>query len=130
MIDGVKLSKPFVEKPFDAENHNIYIYYHSNQGGGCKKLFRKVGNQSSSFEQNTHEIRTHGNYIYECFLPTYGFDIKVYTVGEFYAHAEARKSPVLDGKVQRTESGKEVRYPVCLTPYEKLIATKIVNLFG
>ena len=58
------------------------------------------------------------------------FDIKVYTVGEFYAHAEARKSPVLDGKVLRTESGKEVRYPVCLTPEEKLMSTKIVNVFG
>jgi hypothetical protein len=58
------------------------------------------------------------------------FDIKVYTVGEFFAHAEARKSPVLDGKVLRTEAGKEVRYPICLTPEEKLIATKIVNVFG
>lgn len=72
MIDGNKLIKPFVEKPFDAENHNIYIYYNSNEGGGCKKLFRKIGNSSSSFNSNHNSIRVDGNYIYESFLPTHG----------------------------------------------------------
>jgi hypothetical protein len=45
-----------------------------------------------------------------------------------YAHAEARKSPVVDGKVQRSD-GKEVRYPVILTPNEKDMARKIVTAF-
>ena len=49
-------------------------------------------------------------YIYEEFLTTQGVDVKVYTVGGDYAHAEARKAPTLDGRVQRhADTGKEVR---------------------
>gem|GEM_PF-5693820 len=31
-------------------------------------------------------------------------------------YAEARRSPTLDGVVQRDDDGKEMRYPVILTP--------------
>ena len=55
--------------------------------------------------------------------------LKVYTVGPDYAHAEARKSPALDGKVERDSEGKEVRYPVILTNKEKLIARTVCLAF-
>jgi hypothetical protein len=56
--------------------------------------------------------------------------LQVYTVGPEYAHAEARKSPVVDGVVMRSADGKEVRYPVLLTPVEKQMAREVCVAFG
>lgn len=129
-VDGVRISKPFVEKPVDGEDHNINIYYPMNAGGGCKRLFRKIGNRSSEYDSQVNTVRQGGSFIYEEFLSTQGVDVKVYTVGPNYAHAEARKSPVLDGRVMRDEDGKEVRYPVILSTKEKEIAYKVCRAFG
>jgi hypothetical protein len=128
-VNGVTINKPFVEKPVDADDHNIAIYYPSSAGGGCKKLFRKVGDRSSEFYPEINEIRRDGSYIYEEFIETQGTDVKMYTVGPDYGHAEARKSPTVDGKVERNPDGKEVRFPVILTLREKEIARRIVLQF-
>ncbi|POM63027.1 Inositol hexakisphosphate and diphosphoinositol-pentakisphosphate Kinase [Phytophthora palmivora] len=129
-VDGVRINKPFVEKPVDGEDHNIHIYYPMSAGGGCKRLFRKIGNRSSEYDSQVNTVRAGGgSYIYEEFLSTQGTDVKVYTVGPHYAHAEARKSPVLDGRVVRDADGKEVRYPVMLSTEEKQIAYRICRAF-
>ena len=128
-VNGVRIDKPFVEKPVDADDHNIAIYYPSSAGGGCKKLFRKIGNRSSEFYPDINEIRRDGSYVYEEFVETQGTDVKMYTVGPDYGHAEARKSPTVDGKVERNADGKEVRFPVILTLSEKEIARRIVLQF-
>lgn len=41
-INAQIFAKPFVEKPLNADNHNIYIYYPQSAGGGSQRLFRKV----------------------------------------------------------------------------------------
>jgi len=209
---GKRIYKPFVEKPVDAENHNINIYYPHTVGGGHKELFRKVGNKSSTYyppptvqkrkkeggnggeegdnssipaailsdarleevkkmmmdmatidENETADssvdaakilkqgqggeededgdddeeeyvtysrVRRSTSFIYEDFMSTNGTDVKVYTLGQDYAHAEARKSPVVDGRVLRDANGKEVRYPVLLSPEEKEIARRVCIAFG
>ncbi|XP_022539824.2 inositol hexakisphosphate and diphosphoinositol-pentakisphosphate kinase 2 isoform X2 [Astyanax mexicanus] len=127
-VNGEVFHKPFVEKPVCAEDHNVYIYYPTSAGGGSQRLFRKIGSRSSVYSPES-TVRKTGSYIYEEFMPTDGTDVKVYTVGPDYAHAEARKSPALDGKVERDSEGKEIRYPVMLTAMEKLVARKVCMAF-
>uniref|UniRef100_A0A8C4ZA24 Inositol hexakisphosphate and diphosphoinositol-pentakisphosphate kinase n=1 Tax=Gadus morhua TaxID=8049 RepID=A0A8C4ZA24_GADMO len=127
-VNGEVFPKPFVEKPVCAEDHNVYIYYPTSAGGGSQRLFRKIGSRSSVYSPESN-VRKTGAYIYEEFMPTDGTDVKVYTVGPDYAHAEARKSPALDGKVERDSEGKEIRYPVMLSAMEKLVARKVCLAF-
>uniref|UniRef100_A0A1I8II57 Inositol hexakisphosphate and diphosphoinositol-pentakisphosphate kinase n=1 Tax=Macrostomum lignano TaxID=282301 RepID=A0A1I8II57_9PLAT len=130
VLNGVTFNKPFVEKPLDADDHNIRIYFPSTAGGGSVRLFRKVGNCSSVYHQQESRVRRLGSFVYEEFMATDGADIKVYAIGGDYAHAEARKSPALDGKVERDPEGKEMRCPVILTAREKIIAKKVVEAFN
>ena len=122
------MSKPFVEKPANADDHNIWIYYPRSAGGGCQKLFRKadrnrtlsspripahpkavgkVENKSSEFDREQNTVRRDGSYLYEEFLATQGVDLKGYTLGLDYCHVEARKAPVIDGVVERDAAGME-----------------------
>lgn len=48
----------------------------------------------------------------------------MYTVGPDYAHAEARKSPVVDGVVMRNDNGKEV----CISKRLSTKSDKVVSL--
>uniref|UniRef100_A0A452TUR3 Inositol hexakisphosphate and diphosphoinositol-pentakisphosphate kinase n=2 Tax=Ursus maritimus TaxID=29073 RepID=A0A452TUR3_URSMA len=123
-VNGAVFPKPFVEKPVSAEDHNVYIYYPSSAGGGSQRLFRKIGSRSSVYSPES-SVRKTGSYIYEEFMPTDGTDVKVYTVGPDYAHAEARKSPALDGKVDISSGGGPMvvalLFSSCLFPLQQTV---------
>jgi hypothetical protein len=123
-----RLEKPFVEKPLDADDHNVYIYY---AGGGVRRLFRKTASESSVLLPRDSRPRGTGSYVYQQFHQPRGLrDVKVYAVGPDYFFAQARKAPTVDGRVERNQHGREVRHPVFLTPRERSMCASVLRAFG
>ncbi|PQQ06741.1 inositol hexakisphosphate and diphosphoinositol-pentakisphosphate kinase 2 isoform X1 [Prunus yedoensis var. nudiflora] len=132
-VHGHRFWKPFVEKPVEGDDHSIMIYYPSSAGGGMKELFRKVGNRSSEFHPEVRRVRREGSYIYEEFMPTGGTDVKVGCLCIRWAlnMRMLRQGSLLLLMVlsMRNPDGKEVRYPVLLTPTEKQMARDVCIAF-
>lgn len=128
-VNQRKLMRPFVEKPADAENHNVHVYYADGSG---RKLFRKIENKSSQFVEDMSSVRRDSkSYVYEQYVSMDNAeDVKVYTIGPYNAYAETRRSPSVDGTVKRNSEGKEIRNVTELSPEEQDIARRICMAFG
>ncbi|MES1918664.1 hypothetical protein MHBO_000598 [Bonamia ostreae] len=126
--NGMRIYRPFVEKPLSARRHDINIYYSKAMGRGVRKLFRKIKNVSSQYYPGPSQVRRDGTYIYERLIDSVK-DIKVYAVLDDYCYTEMRKSPNVDGVVERNAEGFEKREFCPLTYEEALIARKIIKVF-
>lgn len=62
-LNGVTIKRPFIEKPINGDNHNIYIYDNNE----LTRLFRKEKDKSCEKIQGHFQIRKQGCYIYEEF---------------------------------------------------------------
>ena len=92
-IKGRIFHKPFVEKPVSAEDHNVYFYLPTKDGGGSQRLFHDsqthclerlskcnpctVIINSYSVYSSESTIRREGSYIYQEFISTGGLELKV-----------------------------------------------------
>ena len=56
-INGERMNKPIVEKPIQADDHNVRVYYGDKLGGGSRRLFRKIGDRSSRFYPRAWKVQ-------------------------------------------------------------------------
>eukprot|EP00002_Diphylleia_rotans_P036426 TRINITY_DN8012_c0_g1_i2.p1 TRINITY_DN8012_c0_g1~~TRINITY_DN8012_c0_g1_i2.p1 ORF type:complete len:629 (-),score=88.01 TRINITY_DN8012_c0_g1_i2:1219-3105(-) len=83
-VRGVRLDKPFIEKPIECSaDQECLLYLPSSYGGGAVKISPK--DQKAVHLPNHHNIRKDIPYIYEAFLPSAksSYSVKVYGVASF-----------------------------------------------
>ncbi|KAI9915799.1 hypothetical protein PsorP6_008582 [Peronosclerospora sorghi] len=132
-INDVRINKPFVEKPVNAEDHNDYIITLRVQAEAVNVCFERWETAPVNFTQTS---TTCGGM--DQFLNTQGMDVKVYTVGSSYGHAKSRKSPVLDGRVLRdscvtvilNSAEKEMARKVCLALHQAACGFDLLRVRG
>lgn len=124
-----QLAFPLVEKPLDANDHQVIVY---DAQGGCRKLFRKTDNSCSEYVPNNGMmVRSNGSFLYEPYYATVqAQDVKVYMVGADWYFAEQRQSPATTSTVKRRHDGREERTVVTLHAHEVTMCKQMYVAFG
>lgn len=126
-VGDKRLNKPFVEKPADAEDHHVCVYYPVSAGGGSTRISKS----GVTFDKSRSKIRKDGSYVYEEFVQSEGFVVHIYCSGTGYMHGEARMSEVANINAQpEKDESKPKTTPVCLSYEEKKIAAKVCLRFA
>ncbi|KAL0234656.1 hypothetical protein PCE1_001692 [Barthelona sp. PCE] len=126
--DPKSIEGPVIEKPLDAENHDVRIYYDNK----TVFLHRKTKDRCSFEEENSCIYRSNEEMVYSPLCSAINnLDIKVYAFnfndGKDEVFAESRPSPVHNHFVQRDENGQEKREAVQLTAQEREEALRIAE---
>jgi hypothetical protein len=102
----------------------MFLANHDPNDGICGLCCYSLEYSQPSHYHRLPKLRHFSSTNFSISLPIFRDLHQMYTVGPDYGHAEARKSPAVDGKVERNIDGKEVRFPVILTLREKEIARR------
>eukprot|EP00931_Biecheleriopsis_adriatica_P055075 TRINITY_DN32488_c0_g1_i1.p1 TRINITY_DN32488_c0_g1~~TRINITY_DN32488_c0_g1_i1.p1 ORF type:complete len:1064 (+),score=195.58 TRINITY_DN32488_c0_g1_i1:201-3392(+) len=124
IVSGSRINKPFVEKPVDRRDREIYVYFPKSSGGGRALLSTR---ESGDVEYVCRfdpigRVRREGSFVYQEYLQSEGFVVQVVCVGGLsYGNA------VMSG-MSRAQSSMELPSQPCavwLRQEEKLIASKL-----
>lgn len=137
VVNGTRINKPFVEKPADRRDREIYVYFPQEQGGGrCLLSTRESGDVEycSRFDP-VGCVRREGSFIYQEYLQSEGFTVQTICVGGS-AFGNACPSGLLTLAGDGIGGKKSAEpYTVWLLPEERTIALKLnailkQSLFG
>lgn len=132
LVAGQCIKKPFVEKPADRRDRQIYVYFTEEAGGGRALLSsRESGDVECcwSFDP-VGRVRREGSFVYQEYLQSEGFTVHVTCAGSL-----AYGNAVLSDIVAPTGvASMDVRAagpcPVWLRQEEKVMASKISVILG
>ncbi|KAL2063989.1 hypothetical protein VTL71DRAFT_4483 [Oculimacula yallundae] len=131
-VDGILLTKPFVEKSTSGEDLDICVYFPKSQRGGGRMILRNHGRKGSVWIEDMNVPRAisepDSSYIYEKFIKAENTEkVQAYTVGPYFCYAETRQST---SHYTRNTNGKEIRSVISLTTEEKTMASTIAHSFA
>lgn len=124
-VDGTRINKPFLEKPVSSKDNDIYIYYPKHAGGGRMRLVSN-GWGNAEFVGGRAHVRRTGSHVYQSFVRSEGFELRLFVIGSSYVHADARQQ--FPGH-HFGDSGTAFT-PVLLEANEKQLARKVALAFG